>query len=589
MIATDGSSKSRVNHSFIIQNPKSKIQNGITRILMEASLIFLQKKLPNLVRLLSIAKWQYVYYILAAFNIFTVSSSMYLTHKIMDIYTQSIAVNHKWAVRLETYSHLSQLLADLNTPGNDVFYSRDVELESRKLKSVQDIFQRKFNAIKQELQTHVDPAHANNLLKDLYAVETATAEIVVEAKLIFSYFRQNQPEMAGRHMAAMDRKYHQANQVLATFRHNVSQIQQQLLQQQKVAANGFRQYELAIAAAMLLMVSGVTFYGHQLAQKMKLDAQEKEQSIAELQQAKALLQKQTQQLQLTLENLQKTQLQLVQSEKMSSLGELVAGVAHEINNPVNFIHGNLSYLQDYAHSLLAFIRLYQRYYPKAPPEIQAEADEIDLDFLQKDMIKILTSMKMGTDRIRDIVLSLRNFSRMDEADFKQVDIHQGIDSTLLILQHRLKGQSDYPAIEVVKDYGNLPQVECYAGQLNQVFMNILSNAIDALEENNVKRTVTESKNEPNRIQIRTSAINTQWVEIAIADNGVGMAEQIQQRIFDPFFTTKSVGKGTGMGMSISYQIITAKHGGKLKCFSTPGQGTEFVIQIPIQHSPTCRQ
>jgi two-component system, NtrC family, sensor kinase len=549
---------------------------------MQTSVIFLQKKVSTFIQRLSIAKWQYVYYALAAFDLLTVSSSLYLSHKIMDIYTQSIVVNHEWAVRLETYSDLGELLAALNAPGNDVFDSQDVDLESKRLESAQDIVQKNLNAVRQELQTQVDPAQATHLLKDLDAVEAETAEMVAEAQLIFSYFRQNQPEMAGRRMATMDRKYHQVNEALARFRRNVSQIQQDLLEQQKVAADALRQYEFAIAGAMLLMIGGVTFYGHQLAQKMKSDAQEKDQSIVELQQAEALLQEQTQQLQLTLENLQKAQLQLVQTEKMSSLGELVAGVAHEINNPVNFIHGNLTHVRDYAYNLLAFIRLYQKCYPNVVPEIQAEAEEIDLGFLQEDLIKILDSMKLGTDRIRQIVLSLRNFSRMDEADFKQVDIHKGIDSTLLILQHRLKAQLDCPAISVIKDYGTLPEVECYAGQLNQVFMNILSNAIDALEENNTQRTAQEIKTQPSQITIRTSTIDAQWVEIAIADNGVGVSEQIQQRIFDPFFTTKPVGKGTGMGMSISYQIITEKHGGKLKCFSTIGQGTEFVIQIPIR-------
>lgn len=290
----------------------------------------------------------------------------------------------------------------------------------------------------------------------------------------------------------------------------------------------------------------------------------------------------TSELKNILAELQRTQAQVVQSEKMSSLGQLVAGLAHEINNPVNFIHGNLAHVEDYTEDLLEFIQLYQQQYPHATPAIQTAAEEIDLEFLQEDLPKMLASMKLGTDRIRQIILSLRNFSRMDEAEFKAVDIHEGIDSTLLILQHRLKAKSDRPEVEVVKDYGQLPLVQCYAGQLNQVFMNILVNSIDAMDEKNDKRTYQEMKDNPNRITIRTAMVEAGWVEVAIADNGVGIAQAIQQRIFDPFFTTKTLGKGTGMGMSISYQIITEKHGGELKCVSTPGEGTEFKIRIPLR-------
>lgn len=283
-----------------------------------------------------------------------------------------------------------------------------------------------------------------------------------------------------------------------------------------------------------------------------------------------------------MHHLTKTQSQLIQAEKMSSLGQLVAGVAHEINNPVNFIHGNLTHIKEYAYNLMDMMQLYQKHYPNPVDEIQAEAEEIDLEFVQEDFQKILDSMKLGTERIRQIVLSLRNFSRLDEAEFKAVNLHEGIDSTLLILQHRLQEKPECSMIEVVKEYGNLPLVECYPGQLNQVLMNILAYAIDALFEQNAKRTFLEIKEHPSQITIRTLVIDVIWVQITIADNGSGMPEQVKQQIFNPFFTTKPVGKGTGMGMSISYQIITEAHKGKLECFSTLGQGTEFIIKIPIQ-------
>ncbi|MBD2681458.1 MASE1 domain-containing protein [Nostoc paludosum FACHB-159] len=309
-------------------------------------------------------------------------------------------------------------------------------------------------------------------------------------------------------------------------------------------------------------------------------------SSAQLEQANNQLElrveQRTSELMNTLQELQITQAQLIQKEKMSSLGQLVAGVAHEINNPVNFIHGNLNHLQEYTQNLLDFVALQQKYEPNPAPEILAAAEELDLEFLRSDLPKILSSMKVGTQRIREIVLSLRNFSRMDEAEFKAVDIHAGIDSTLMILQHRFKATSERPEIEVIKNYGNLPLVECYAGQLNQVFMNILINAIDALEERNAKRTEREIQDDPNRITIRTDVVNSTFIEIAIADNGIGIPSHIQQRIFDPFFTTKPIGKGTGMGMSISYQIVTENHNGKLECHSVPNKGTELIVQIPLQ-------
>ncbi|MEA5574477.1 AAA family ATPase [Calothrix sp. UHCC 0171] len=307
-------------------------------------------------------------------------------------------------------------------------------------------------------------------------------------------------------------------------------------------------------------------YSHTLEQKVSERTQE-------------LTQKATQ-LESTLQELQRTQTQLIQSEKMSSLGQLVAGIAHEINNPVNFIHGNINHLKQYMQDLLYLVNISQQSNPH-PVKTSELVSEIDIDFIQEDLPKTLKSMEVGTERIREIVLSLRTFSRMDEAEFKKVDIHTGIDSTIMILQHRLKETSEHPAIQIIKNYDQLPLVECYAGQLNQVFMNILTNAIDAINEKNSKLNFAEIAATPHQITIRTLVIDNDWIEIAIADNGIGIPEKVKHKVFNPFFTTKPVGKGTGMGMSISYQIITEKHGGKLECFSIPNQGTEFVIKIPI--------
>lgn len=285
----------------------------------------------------------------------------------------------------------------------------------------------------------------------------------------------------------------------------------------------------------------------------------------------------TAELSSAIEQIQQSQVWMIQNEKMSALGNLVAGVAHEINNPVNFIHGNLTHVNEYAEDLLHLIHLYQEQFPDSSEPMQSYLQEIDFEFLAQDLPKTLTSMRMGTDRIRQIVLSLRNFSRLDEAEVKPVDIHEGIDNTLLILQHRLKASSDRAAVEVIKEYGDLPLVACYASQLNQVFMNILVNALDAMEDQRIPNLPTGCT-----IRIRTQKLNRGIVQIAIADNGSGMPPEVQQRIFDPFFTTKPVGRGTGMGMSISYQIVAERHQGKLYCVSQLGKGTEFFVEIPLQ-------
>lgn len=303
----------------------------------------------------------------------------------------------------------------------------------------------------------------------------------------------------------------------------------------------------------------------------------------------------TAELTQALETLQQTQVHLVQSEKMSSLGQLVAGIAHEINNPINFIYGNLNPAATYTQDLLQLVQCFQSHMPEPPESLRALMEDIDLEFIQQDLPQLISSMKLGADRIRQIVLSLRNFSRLDESEFKAVDLHEGIESTLLILQHRLKQHDpNRPEIQIVREYSALPPVECYASQMNQVVMNILANAIDALEDAIKPATINNPypgssshqlfADEPPTIWLKTRQVDSHWVAIHIQDNGPGVPEQYRQKIFDPFFTTKPTSKGTGLGMSISYQIVAEKHGGSLVCHSRPGQGAEFIITIPIHQS-----
>jgi two-component system, NtrC family, sensor kinase len=305
------------------------------------------------------------------------------------------------------------------------------------------------------------------------------------------------------------------------------------------------------------------------------------QQEAALRQSEAKYRTKAEELEQTLIALQNAQAHLVQSEKMSSLGQLVAGIAHEINNPVNFIHGNIAHLKGHVKDLMKLVELYQRHYPKPIPEIQTQALQLDTNFLIEDLPLILSSLQAGSERIREIVLSLRNFSRLDESDMKFVNIHEGIDSSLLILQSRLNATRERPEILVVKDYGNLPLVECYPGQLNQVLMSLLVNAIDAIDE---AAAQPQSLPELPKIHIRSQVLPQEHIAIHITDNGIGIPEAIQTKLFDPFFTTKPVGSGTGMGLAICYQIVVEKHQGQLRCYSQPKQGAEFVVQIPIQPS-----
>ncbi|MFE4104684.1 sensor histidine kinase [Almyronema epifaneia] len=325
-----------------------------------------------------------------------------------------------------------------------------------------------------------------------------------------------------------------------------------------------------------------------------------------IQQAELLAKTQQQSADLSqlLHELQVAHTQLAQQEKLSSLGQLAAGIAHEINNPVSFILGNLVHFAHFSRDLMQLLNCYRQHYPQPVPEIQALEAAIDLEFLSMDMTKLLRSMKVGAKRIQKTILSLRNFVRLDEAELKTVDIHEGIDNALLILRHRLQRHPEAPPIEVVKAYGALPLVECYPSKLNQVIMNLLTNAIEALEEEMLSHQLpaiahaealspaaiaptTLRSPKLSMIRICTTQVDSQWVKIVISDTGPGIAAHLRDRLYDPFFTTKPIGRGTGLGLAISQQTIVVDHGGKLECYSQPGMGTEFHIQIPIHRSPAC--
>jgi signal transduction histidine kinase len=470
----------------------------------------------------------------------------------------------EYATNIEAYTQRTQALWERLNPGNltqkEILAAQQMLLESLRQNQTIDLEVR-FERLKEQLDGVLEVAQKQQDSADiqLQAAENLRLQIVVASMLI----------AAG--IAALLAFY--TSRAIARPIEAVTQVAQQVSRESNfhLQAPILTHDEVGIlAVAFNRLIQKVAEYTHALEmshQTLELRVQER-----------------TQELQLALENIKKAQLQLIQAEKMSSLGQLVAGIAHEINNPVNFIYGNLTHTDQYARDLLELIEIYRTQLPQLTPDIQNKEEEIDLEFLRQDFPELLHSMKVGADRIREIVRSLRNFSRLDEAAIKHVDIHEGLDSTLMILQNRLKSKSDHPAIEIVKKYGILPPVECYPGQLNQVFMNILSNAIDAVEERYSQRSPLEVVACPSKITIYTRSIEDTQIAIHIQDNGSGMSAEVRQRLFDPFFTTKPVGKGTGMGLSISYQIVVERHRGSLECISELGEGTEFAITIPVQLS-----
>lgn len=329
--------------------------------------------------------------------------------------------------------------------------------------------------------------------------------------------------------------------------------------------------------------------------QLKQEIAERQRAEAEIRSLNTNLEERVRQRTIDLEHalneLKQTQAHLVNNEKISSLGHLVAGVAHEINNPLSFVAGNVQYAQQYIQHLLSLVRLYKQEYSDPSSSLQQKMTEIDLIYLMDDLPRLVASMKLGTDRIQEIVRSLRNFSRVDDAKYQTTDVHSGLESTLMLLRYRLKAYADCPEIQLIRCYGDLPAITCYPGQLNQVFMNLLANAIDALEEScHSHRLVSQPSSNQAKfasptIHVGTEVINSNWVRISIADNGTGMDEAVQNHMFEPFVTTKPSGKGTGLGLSISHHIITQVHQGRIECSSIRGQGTRFTVEIPILPQP----
>lgn len=519
-----------------------------------------------------------IYFLLAGFNIFAIVLSSYLNQQLVSKYNQSITLNQVWYQRLQAYDQLSQIAIRANAPGNNIFISQNVSGERQLLNEALHEFQVQQGLIYQDLLSIEDRKQAQILLTQLDAIAAEFQLMVDDANTILTALDQGQISEATQKMAAMDQHSHQTSEYFSELKSVVFAIQNENHTQQLLIVTQLKYYEFILLFLSLSIIISVTWYGIKLSQKMAQDSREQQQTLAQLQQAEIELTQQKQDLESTLSLLKKTQGQVIQNEKLSSLGQLVAGIAHEINNPANFIHGNLIHATTYAEELLTIVDVYQQDGVTLAPSTLAKIEDYDLDFIRQDLPALLQSMQVGSIRIRDIVTSLRNFSRLDESEFKTVDVHEGLESTLLILNHRLKATPDHPQILVQKDYAVTACIDCYPGPLNQVFMNLLSNAIDAVED--YRETVTEPDGR-GVITIKTHQVSDQSIVVQIRDDGVGIEPAIAEKIFEPFFTTKIIGKGTGLGLSISHSIIVKQHQGELRCDSTPGQGTTFTLVLPI--------